>query len=73
MALDNLVAIDDETLEDVAGGLGLSIDLGPLAGLRVGLTEHGLKGSVTLLGHTLSLGVGFDFDGCAGGRAYSRR
>ena len=55
---DKLISIDDADLDSVAGGLGISVDAGRVGGLGVSLDKDGLKGEITLFGHTIKLGLG---------------
>jgi hypothetical protein len=53
-----LVSLDDAALEDVNGGLsfGLSVNDTTLLGASLDLS-HGIQGSLTVLGHTVSAGL----------------
>jgi hypothetical protein len=65
MNSEQLVAIDDSDLDQVAGGLGISIGIDSRllgqagAGLSFGL--DGIKGSLTLFGKKLEAGIGLFF------------
>lgn len=61
MNSDKLITLDDADLDQVAGGIGASLDLGRVGGGSISLGEDGLKTSLTLFGKTLSAGINFFF------------
>jgi hypothetical protein len=56
---DKLISLDDAALDEVNGGLGfgLSVNDKTLVGGSLNLTSTGVSASVTVLNHSVSVGI----------------
>jgi hypothetical protein len=66
MNSNKLISIDDADLDQVAGGLGISLGLDSRllgkAGAGLSLGFEGIEGTITLFGKTVTAGLGVILD-----------
>lgn len=61
MNSDMLTSIEDADLDNVAGGAGISIDLGRLGGASINVDEGGVTTTLKVFHKTFTAGLNFFF------------